>query len=109
MLMPRRGCVEKPISYGLDILSMMRRAHRRSLVGRKCGKQSNEFIAADAAYKILVANAFAQTAGYGDENGVARCMPESIVHFLEAVEIEAEHRELRLSVGRQTSAHSATR
>src|ERR1700735_771057 len=75
MLMPRRGCVEKPISYGFDILSMMRRAHDAASSAESAGKQSTEFIAADAAYKILVANAFAQAAGYGDENGVAAACP----------------------------------
>jgi len=31
--------------------------------------------------------------GHRDENGITRCMPESVVDGVEAVEIETEHNE----------------
>src|SRR6202042_662495 len=40
MLMPRRGCVEKPISYGFDILSMMRRAHDAASSAESAGSNA---------------------------------------------------------------------
>ena len=60
------------------------------------GLEDGEFVAAEAGHDVAVAQVAAQALGHLAEQLVAGGMAQRVVHALEAVEIEAEHRDRRL-------------
>ena len=61
--------------------------------------QHHELVAAEPRNRVLAANGRAESAAHGDEEFVARLVTEAVVHQLEAVEVDEQHRDRRVGVG----------
>ena len=72
----------------------------RLLPGIGCQLQDDEFIAADAGYRVALAHAAEQPAGNLAQQGVADGMAERVVDGLEAVEVEAQQSDVLVAAAR---------
>ena len=76
------------------------RQRRRAFHAANRGLQHDEFVAAEARHKVRVAHDGAQPVGDRAQQRIAGRVPERVVHLLELVEIDEQHREVAVALHR---------
>ncbi len=59
-------------------------------------EQHHELIAADTGHGIILAHSLLQTHGHLFQQLITQGMAETVVHLLEAIEVQIQHRQLQL-------------
>ncbi|MNT77782.1 hypothetical protein D3C72_2169360 [compost metagenome] len=56
------------------------------------GQHDGEFVAAQAGQRVLLAQVLGQALGQQAQQLVAKCVAQRVVHALEVVQVQAQHR-----------------